>query len=141
MAQEAQARVQKAVNSMVEELDKSCLRKMQGDMHRCAASCCDKTGMNIDEVHRCIETCSEKMNKAQNYVQNELSNYQDRIQRCVMQCQDAIRDNVTPETTEAEVQKYRDQFESCVVKCAETHVDMVPGILKRMKNMLEKGSS
>ncbi|CAN8000071.1 unnamed protein product [Ixodes pacificus] len=138
MADEAGARVQKAVESMIQDLDKSCLRRMQGDMHKCAARCCDDMTTTMEGVHRCIESCSEHLNRAQNQIQGELGNFHDRIQRCVMQCQDTVRDQVLPSTTDADAAKYKTQFDTCVVKCADTHIELVPQLLKRMKEMLKK---
>lgn len=139
MAELASARVKEAINSMLENIDKSCLRKMQGDMHRCAAKCCDQTNTSMEDVHKCIETCGKPVSNAQTYLQNELTNYQDRIQRCVMQCQDNIRDKLSPNTTEAEVGGYKKDFEACVVKCADTHIALIPAMLGRIKEMLSKG--
>ncbi|GFR04544.1 protein FAM136A [Trichonephila clavipes] len=136
MAELASARVKEGINSLLEELDRSCMRKMQGDMHRCAAKCCDNPSLSMEESHTCIESCSKTITEAQAYLQNELTNYQDRLQRCVMQCQDNIRDKVTPSTTEAQVSSFKKDFESCVVKCADAHIDLIPSMTKRMKEVL-----
>ncbi|XP_054715929.1 protein FAM136A-like [Uloborus diversus] len=136
MAEMASARVKEAINSMLEEIDSSCMRKMQGNMHKCAANCCDNPSASMEEVHRCIESCSSTITDAQNFLQNELTNYQDRIQRCVMQCQDNIRDKITASTTEAEVSGFKKDFEQCVVKCADTHIALIPSMLKRIKDVL-----
>ncbi|KAF8774737.1 protein FAM136A-like [Argiope bruennichi] len=140
MAELASARVKEAINSLLEDIDRSCMRNMQGDMHRCAAKCCDNRSLSMEETHQCIESCSKTITEAQNFLQNELTNYQDRIQRCVMQCQDSIRDKVTPSTTEAEVSAFKKDFESCVVKCADTHIALIPSMLKRIKEVLQSKS-
>lgn len=56
----------------------------QADMHLCAAKCCDDKNGSIDSVQGCIERCSSPLNRAQQYVQKELGDYQGRLQRCVM---------------------------------------------------------
>lgn len=134
MAEAAQARVQEAVNNLVDELDKSKLRKLQGDMHRCAAACCDRGDSTLEQVHRCIEDCSSRVSSAQNVIQSELNNFQERLQRCVLQCQDKVRDQILPTTTENQAKAFRGDYERCVVQCADDHVDLVPGLLKRMKD-------
>lgn len=53
-------------------------------MHLCAAKCCDNKNGSIDVVQGCIERCSAPVNRAQQYVQKELGEYQGRLQRCVM---------------------------------------------------------
>lgn len=56
----------------------------KGEMHLCAAKCCDDKNGSIDTVQGCIERCSAPVNRAQQYVQKELGEYQGRLQRCVM---------------------------------------------------------
>ncbi|XP_042904955.2 protein FAM136A [Parasteatoda tepidariorum] len=136
MAEKASSRVKEAINSMLEEIDRSCMRKMQGDMHKCAARCCDDPSTSMEEVHRCIESCSSTITESQSFLQDELTNFQDRIQRCVMQCQDNVRDKITPSTKEGEIASFQKDFESCVVKCADTHIELIPSMLKRIKEVL-----
>ncbi|KAF0308304.1 Protein FAM136A [Amphibalanus amphitrite] len=138
MAEAAQERVQTSMTSMVDDIDKSYLRKMQGDMHRCAARCCDDPSSSIDKVHGCIEQCSIPLQKAQHFVQTQMSDIQERLQRCVMQCQDKIKDKVGPNTTEAEVQGYKVEFEECAVKCVDDSIATFPNHARRIKDHLHK---
>lgn len=55
-----------------------------------------------------------------------------------MQCQDDVRDRITPTSTETDVGMFKKDFEQCVVKCADTHIDLVPSMLKRIKAVLIK---
>ncbi|XP_041369187.1 protein FAM136A-like isoform X1 [Gigantopelta aegis] len=135
---EVQARVQKAVSSMVNSLDKECLRKMQADMYRCSTKCCENQSSSLEEVQNCIDRCSTNVNKAQTYIQNELQNYQSRLQRCAMDCQDKVRDKVSPSATEEELSKHKGELEKCVVKCADTHIDLIQPLLKKMKEVISK---
>lgn len=57
-----------------------------------------------------------------------------------MQCQDNIRDKITPSTTEEQIGAFKKDFEQCVVKCADTHIDLIPSMLKRIKEVLLKKS-
>lgn len=59
-------------------------KKKKGEMHLCAAKCCEDKNGSIDTVQGCIERCSAPVNRAQQYVQKELGEYQGRLQRCVM---------------------------------------------------------
>jgi len=139
MAEAAQARVQDAVNKLVNDLDRSQLRRLQGEMHTCAAACCQRQEASLEQVHHCIEDCSKGVASAQTFIQGELNNFQERLQRCVLQCQDKVRDKILPSTTEAEVAKFRENYEQCVVHCADSHVDLIPNLFKRMKETLAAG--
>ncbi|XP_050396135.1 protein FAM136A [Patella vulgata] len=135
---EVQTRVQKSVNSMINTLDKECLRKMQYDMYQCSSKCCQNNSYSLDQVQNCIEKCSTKVTSAQTYIQNELQMFQDRLQRCAMGCQDQIRDKVGPNTSENDMNKHKTELEKCVLKCADTHIDLMPGLVKKMKETLNK---
>ncbi|KDR11476.1 protein FAM136A-like [Zootermopsis nevadensis] len=139
MVEEQRTRVEEAMTRMVNEVDKLHLRKMQADMHRCAANCCDNNDLSIERVHQCVENCSVSLNKAQKYVQNEFEHLQNRLQRCIMQCNDDIRDKMGPNPTDAEVSRYSQDFEKCAVKCVDGHLGLVPTVLKKMKEVLAHG--
>ncbi|XP_037504089.1 protein FAM136A [Rhipicephalus sanguineus] len=136
MAEDAAQRVQTAVGNMVKDLDNSCLRKILGNMHRCAVKCCDDSSLSMDGARTCIVNCSEPLNKAQDKVEGELGNFQDRIQMCVKQCENDVRDQMSSKTTEAEASKLKDQYSSCVVKCADKHIALLPQMHRRMKESL-----
>jgi hypothetical protein len=49
---------------------------LQGDMHRCSAKCCDVKTSGLDDVQRCVENCSIPLTQAQNFMQQEVENFQ-----------------------------------------------------------------
>jgi hypothetical protein len=55
-----------------------------------------------------------------------------------MDCSDKARDKMGPNTTETQAAGFRGDMEKCVVKCADTHVALVPGMMKKMQEVLEK---
>lgn len=94
---------------------------------------------NIDSVQNCVERCSLPLNRAQAYVQNELMHFQRRLQRCVMDCNDQVKDKMPIEPTNADITKYTDDFENCAKICVDKHVGLLPHLLKSIKKVLEKG--
>lgn len=72
-------------------------------MHRCAATCCDNRDVSLERVQQCVENCSIKVNVAQSYVQTELEQLQNKLQRCVMDCNDDVRVKMGPNPTQSEV--------------------------------------
>ncbi|OXU18110.1 protein FAM136A [Nasonia vitripennis] len=136
MVEEQRRRVEDQMTKMVEEIDKTYLRKMQGDMHRCAAACCDNQTYSVQKVHSCVENCGAPLNKAQQYVQGEFERVQNRLQRCVMECNDKIKDHMGPNPTQSEVDKFSADFEKCATKCVDTYCDLLPALEKTMKKVL-----
>lgn len=72
-------------------------------MHKCAMQCCENSEATLDRVQHCVEKCSVPLHSAQNYVQNELETLQKRLQRCVMDCNDVIKDKMGPNPSDADV--------------------------------------
>ncbi|XP_066955214.1 protein FAM136A isoform X1 [Macrobrachium rosenbergii] len=168
MVDKAQHRIQEAMTALVDDLDKTYLRGMQKSMHLCSADCCDKKESSVDQVHRCIESCSTPLTQAQSFVQNELSQFQERLQRCVMVCQDRVRDQVNADTSESQdsgqrkgtlslansagsvmrqaalgvggVAVYKAEFEGCAMQCVDDHIQLMPSVKKRIANILSKHS-
>lgn len=107
-------------------------------MHRCAAACCDDRDGSAESVQRCVRNCGVRLESAQNYVQEEFNRFQNRLQRCIMTCNDTIRDKIGPNPTDSEVSKYQREFEGCATKCVDSHLDLIPNILKKMKEAFSK---
>jgi len=138
MVENAQNKIQEAMTKLVDDLDRTYLRNMQRSMHLCAADCCSKSETSVDATHRCIENCSTPLTQAQTYVQNELSQFQERLQRCVMVCQDRVRDQVTNNTSETQVNQYKAEFEVCAMQCVDDHIGLMPSIKRRIASVLSK---
>ncbi|KYN20687.1 PREDICTED: protein FAM136A-like [Trachymyrmex cornetzi] len=136
--EEQRKRVEDHMTKMVEEIDKMYLRKIQRDMHKCAAQCCENESYSIQKVHTCVENCSSSLNKAQQYVQGEFERVQNRLQRCIMECNDNIKDKMGPNPTQTEVDRYSEEFEKCATKCVDSYCDLLPSLEKTMKKVLSK---
>ena len=138
MIEQQKQRIERAVTEMIDDMDKAHMRKMQTEMHLCAAKCCQDMTCSVDSVQRCVERCSQPLTNAQNYVQNELGEFQGRLQRCVMQCNDDIKVKMPADPSAADVSKYTGQFERCAVQCVDKHVGLIPTLMKTIKTVLAK---
>lgn len=121
---------------MVEQLDRSYLRKMQGEMHQCAAKCCENDSHSMQKVHSCVENCGTPLNRAQEYVQSELSRLQNRLQRCVMDCNDDAQDKLGSNPSESNMNRYGKEFDNCATKCVDSFCESIPMIEKSIKKVL-----
>ena len=139
MAEEAQHRVQSAIRNFVNDVDRTHLRGMERSMHLCAADCCTDTKSSINDVLACKERCEGPTLRAQRFVQSELERFQEALSRCVLGCQDDIRDKVTPNATEAEIDKYRKEFDACAIKCCDSNVARLPMLSKKVMEALKSG--
>ncbi|XP_043841855.1 protein FAM136A-like [Dromiciops gliroides] len=133
MAESQQLRVQEAVDTMVKGLERENIRKMQGTMFRCSASCCEDTQASMHQVHQCIERCHPPLAQAQALVTSELEKFQDRLAQCTMHCNDKAKDLMDAGSKEQQVKR---QLESCVTKCVDDHMHLIPTMTKKMKDSL-----
>ncbi|KAG8574765.1 hypothetical protein GDO81_009323 [Engystomops pustulosus] len=133
MAEEYQNRLQNAVDSMVKNLERENIRKMQGKMFRCSAECCDNDRASMQQVHGCIERCHAPLAQAQSLVTSELERFQDRLGRCTMHCNDIAKDSLDSGSKESQA---RAQLESCVIKCADDHMNLIPSMTRKLKDAL-----
>ncbi|KAG8274778.1 hypothetical protein J6590_035984 [Homalodisca vitripennis] len=140
MAQEQIIKIENALTKSLNEIDKLYTRKIQGDMHRCAAQCCDRTSDSIENVYNCIKVCSSDFDKVQRYLQAEYNQFQNRLQRCVLQCSDEIVDKMGLSPSTSDMARYNRQYETCVIACANKHIDLIPGFMRRMEEVLKKKS-
>ncbi|KAM9175184.1 protein FAM136A [Mergus octosetaceus] len=133
MAEEAQNRVQAAVESAVQELERDSIRGMQGAMFRCSARCCENSTASMQQVQQCIERCHSPLAQAQAIVTGELERFQDRLSRCTLHCNDKAKDALEAGGTEARV---RAQLDACVAACGDDHLRLIPAMAKKMKDSL-----
>ncbi|CAM5127447.1 unnamed protein product [Natator depressus] len=133
MAEAPQSRMQEAIDSMVQGLERENIRKMQGNMFRCSADCCENDMASMQQVHHCIERCHAPLARAQAVVTKELERFQDRLARCTMHCNDKAKDSLDSGSKEQQVKQ---QLESCVTKCVDDHVHLIPSMTKKMKETL-----
>ena len=92
---------------------------------------------SLSDVIACKERCEAPLMRAQKYVQSELERYQESLQRCVLSCQDDIKDKVTPNTSEADIERYRREFDECGIRCCDTSVAKLPALSKRVMEALQ----
>ena len=91
----------------------------------------------MESVHQCVENCTRQLSQSQNYVQNELSQFQERLQRGILLCQDRIKEKVGPNPGEAELRHYKNEFESCAVQCVDYHINQLPSLMQKITKNLE----
>eukprot|EP00062_Callorhinchus_milii_P027827 gi/632991601/ref/XP_007884702.1/ PREDICTED: protein FAM136A-like [Callorhinchus milii] len=132
-AEAEQLRLQEAVDEMVQGLEKEQIRKMQAKMFRCSADCCENATASMHQVHQCIERCHTSLAQAQTTVTGELERFQNRLQRCIMECNDKARDGLDSGLKPDAVKR---EAEGCVRRCVSDHSLLVPSIARTLKHNL-----
>ena len=55
-----------------------------------------------------------------------------------MDCQDSVRDHMNSKSSESDMAKHRKDLEQCVIKCGDSHVALVPAMMKRIEEVLKQ---
>ncbi|KHJ83787.1 hypothetical protein OESDEN_16510 [Oesophagostomum dentatum] len=71
-----QQKVKNAVDSMIDEMDRTYLRDMQKQMFLCSAKCCEHKESSREAVENCVEKCNSGMKNAQKTLERELGGLQ-----------------------------------------------------------------
>ena len=87
-----QQRLQGAVKSTIEEIDKEKLRKLRRECTSRSLGCFDNASLTMEQLDNCLQQYNKPMEVAQNIIQNEMAKLQDRLQRCSSACQDTVQD-------------------------------------------------
>lgn len=92
----------------------------------------------MDQVMQCVERCSRDLSRGQNYVQNELTQFQERLQRGVLMCQDRVRESMSGNPTDSELRRHKADFEACAVACVDHHIGQLPSLMEKVKKNLNQ---
>ncbi|CAK4096665.1 unnamed protein product [Aphanomyces euteiches] len=125
--------INQAVNKMMESLDKSTFRPMQKNGYVCSVKCFDNKDCSAEQLQACIQRCQEPVAQVQNYLNQELSSFQNRLQRCAMDCQDRAQDGLSARPSESEIASAQSNMEKCVSKCVDSHIKLLPALKKRIE--------
>ncbi|XP_034478816.1 protein FAM136A [Drosophila innubila] len=139
MVEQQKRRLENAISDMIEDMYQTHLRRMQSKMHRCAATCCDDERGTLESVQRCIEKCATPLMDAQDYLQNELGQFQNHLQICVKECNSDARSKLPLNPSDQEMSRSKHLFEVCTGNCVDKHINLLPGLMKSIKRTLDQG--
>ncbi|CAJ0584728.1 unnamed protein product, partial [Mesorhabditis spiculigera] len=134
MMEETQQKVKRAVDGMIDTIDKTHLREMQRKMFECSAKCCANNSSSREVVENCVEQCNGNMRKAQGQLEMELGTLQQQLSRCAMGCYDELTKKFGPDTSkysQTQMTEFNEKLDVCVAKCADSHIQLIPSIRDR----------
>ena len=121
---------------LITQIDRGSLRWIEWSLHQCAAACCEDSNAEMAEVALCVEKCEQPALKAQQKVQKELAKVTQQTDKCVKDCQSALRESTKPGMTKDEIESSRNRFEACYIGCHEKNTAELAKLLVRLKNTL-----
>lgn len=131
-----QTRLEQIYKNIAVELDNTNLRKIQAKTYRCAADCCENRTLKSRDVRFCIESCSINLIKVEQYVTKEFVSLQNRLQKCVNDCNEEVRSKFGFESSGSQINRDNEYLLKCTGKCVDKMANDVPMFLKNIKNFI-----
>ncbi|XP_075214024.1 protein FAM136A-like [Lycorma delicatula] len=136
--EEQSRRLETAMNGLVEDLDKTHLRKMHADMHTCAARCCQSKDDSLETVYNCVENCRLPVDHAWSFVESELINFHEKLSQCLDQCN--AKSKWMSQNSEVQLTRSTKEMEDCTTRCVDQMINALPKVAERMKQNLNRSS-
>ena len=121
---------QEAQQDMLDALDKSRIRPMQKASLLKMAACTDLTSRG--QIDQCMQKAQIPMTVAQSVVNQELGQFQQRLDRCMLDCQDSVKDS------NFKSDDARDKaFYSCASTCVDKNMSLIKSTLARIEKEID----
>ncbi|RLN89171.1 hypothetical protein BBJ28_00011352 [Nothophytophthora sp. Chile5] len=136
----AENKMNDAVTKMVDRLDRTILRGLQRDGYLCAAKCFENKNWSSEQLQSCVERCQMPTQQVNQFMQQEMQNFQSRIQRCAQDCQDRAQDALpaTGNPSESQIARAQKDMETCVGRCVDSHISLLPNISSRVEQAVNQ---
>lgn len=135
---EAQKKIQEFVVGQLENLERETLRKIQANAYKCAAKCCDNTRASTDDTRLCVQSCMTPLQRVESVIDQHMSYFQERLQRCAMACEDNVRDLNLSQSDPEFSRKMEGSMGACMGKCADEFISKMPDTMNKIKADLNK---
>jgi len=136
-AQALNAKMEAEARAMLDDLERTSVRKIARTGVTCVLKCYDKAGSTGpgDVLENCVQNCQMPSRQANQLVQQEVGQFQNRLNRSMMECQDKAKDMMYPgiENDAKKMAKVEDTMLACMSKTVDTHI----GLLKPMRQRIE----
>ncbi|GBG69075.1 hypothetical protein CBR_g3774 [Chara braunii] len=128
-------RVRDAIEALIADVDRSVMRPQQKQAYKCCYDCCDNDKLTGDQLQQCIQNCTITVQTTEEIVNRELSQFQERLQRCANLCQERARDEmpIGDSVSSGVRAKLQESMDSCIDKCAEEQLRVLPKVMERIK--------
>jgi Eukaryotic protein of unknown function (DUF842) len=130
------AKMEREASIVLDDIERNYMRKIARGSFACAVKCYDKAGKNgpAEALDHCARNCQVPYQQAGAMVQNEVGQFQNRLNRNMTECQERARDKITP-GMDNDPSKIA-ALEQDLLKCMSQQVDEHIKLLKPMKDRI-----
>ncbi|MDA9766611.1 FAM136 family protein [bacterium] len=119
--------LQKNIVKIQDDLDLRVFRPLQKRAFDASSKCCDGD-KSRESFQACLERAGQATSQAEHAVMQTLGQFQQRVQRCVVQCQDKAQSIVEAKG----VEKAQAQMETCANDCGAFYVKELHSIGQKL---------
>mmetsp|Transcript_7064 Transcript_7064/g.9400 ORF Transcript_7064/g.9400 Transcript_7064/m.9400 type:complete len:150 (-) Transcript_7064:507-956(-) len=136
-ANELNIRMESEARNVLDDMERRILRPMARQSYACVVACYDKAGSKgpADSLERCSKECQMPYQRGHSVVQQEVGQFQNRLNRAMQQCQEDASAMMTPTTRDNP--KEMAKVEDAILKCMSGVVDHQIKQLKPMRARIE----
>mmetsp|Transcript_15677 Transcript_15677/g.39437 ORF Transcript_15677/g.39437 Transcript_15677/m.39437 type:complete len:153 (+) Transcript_15677:80-538(+) len=130
------AKMEGEASKMLDDIERSWMRKVARQSFACAVKCYDKAGTSgpAESLESCTRNCQAPYQQSSNLIQQEVAQFQNRLNRNMQECQERARDMITPGTQNDSYAMAK--VEKVLISCMETQVNEHIKLLKPMKERI-----
>ena len=140
-AQALHARLDVEIKTVIDDIDRSLVRPIARQAYVCVVQCYDKAGKTGSSQHleQCSRQCQLRHQQASAMVQDEIGNFQNRLNRATMQCNDEATDMMTPnmQNDPSKMKKVEDIVLKCLSNTVDNHIKSLTPMRKRVAQQLD----
>ena len=131
------AKMEGEASKVLDDIERTFMRKIARNSFQCAVKCYDKAGKNgpAEALDQCARNCQAPYQQSSSMVQQEVGQFQNRLNRNMTECQERVRDKITPGMTDNDPTKMA-ALEQDLLKCMSGQVDEHIKLLKPMKERI-----
>jgi hypothetical protein len=134
-----QEHLQQSVDATIDSIDKQHFRSIRKTSFLCSATCCDTSSTHM-KLNECVNTCEQRMINAESILQQELNQFQQRLQRCALSCRDNVmaKVNTASPPNENQMKEFQSAVDKCVSTCIDESISSLGPLKKRVDGELAK---
>ena len=138
-ADQLQRKLQDAVDAMLEAVDKERMRPMQKATYLKMAACFDSRTATSAQIENCMQNSSQRVQISQQIIQQEMNAFQGRLQRCMADCEDAVRDKFPNlGSNQSQYDQAQSQLLTGMSSCVDKHLALLKSVKAKIESEVDK---
>ena len=125
----------------IDSIQKNSLRPIARDSYACVTSCYDKADKNTreEDIEICSRKCQIRYQTAAQILQQEINQFQNRLNRAMQQCNDDASAMITPDVHNdaRKMKKVEDSVLACISKTVDNNIASLGPMKQRIESQLK----